>query len=80
VEPRHDQFAVMVSKATRSSTRPRRIRLPPGPVLRMFFLGAAAVAACVWALVRYYTHVLPPMVVPVDAGEREIPVETLEGD
>jgi hypothetical protein len=46
----------------------------------MLLLGTLAVAASVWALARYYTHVSPPMIVPVDAGEREIPVETLDDE
>jgi hypothetical protein len=37
---------------------------PPAPIVRGFVLGLVAVAASVWALVRYYTHPHLPEVVP----------------
>lgn len=48
---------------------------------RVVLLAGVAVAASVWALVRFYTHVRPPMLVPVtitsaDAGAAsEIEIE-----
>ncbi len=45
------------------------------PVLRMFLLAGIAVAACAYAIVRYYSHPPLPMIVqvPVDAGEIPAP-------
>ncbi len=80
MEPLRDQFAVMISKASRP-TRPRPVRLPIWGLLRVFLLAAVAVGAGIYALVRYYTYVPAPMVVPVDAGgPQEIPAPELEGD
>jgi len=61
-------------------------RIPPLSVVRFFLLAALGIVGATWALVRHYTHPLPPMRVPVppaaaptydpDAGE--IPVPELE--
>jgi len=40
-------------------------RLPPAPLVRAFLLGALGIVACVWALVRHFTHPRLPMLVPV---------------
>jgi hypothetical protein len=55
--------------------------------LRTVLFGLLAIAGAAWALVRHYTHVLPPLRVPVvpaaaptydaDAGEMPVP-EVLE--
>jgi hypothetical protein len=38
-------------------------------LVRVFMLASVAVVASVWALVRFYTHVRPPMLVPATAQE-----------
>jgi len=53
----------------------------PLPVLRTFMLAAVAVVASTYALVRYYTHPRPPMVITVPApssSSDEIAVPELE--
>jgi hypothetical protein len=65
----------------------RASRPPATLVLRTALLGLVAIAGAAWALVRHYTHTLPPLRVPVvpaavptydaDAGEVPVP-ETLE--
>jgi hypothetical protein len=55
-----------------------------GLLVRTVLIGLLAIAGAAWALVRHYTHTLPPMRVPVpreaptydaDAGEFPIPDE-----
>jgi hypothetical protein len=73
-------------KAVRSPTRPPTFRLPRAPpwlLVRTFLLGIVAIGGAAWALVRHYTHELPPLRVPVgaapaptydaDAGEMPVP-------
>lgn len=43
---------------------PIPLRVVTGPMLRALLLGALAVAASLWAVVRYYTHPRQPMLVP----------------
>jgi len=55
----------------------------PLPVLRTFVLAAVAVVASTYALVRYYTHPRPPMLVPApppseSSSPGEIPVPDFE--
>lgn len=72
-------------KAGRGPTRPsfRLPRAPPWLLVRTFLLGVVAIGGAAWALVRHYTHELPPLRVPVsaapaptydlDAGEIPVP-------
>jgi hypothetical protein len=67
--------------------RPRRRPIPgrsgahsSALLVRTLLLGATAIAGAAWALVRHYTHELPPMRVPrpaptydADAGEMAVP-------
>jgi hypothetical protein len=56
---------------------PLKRPLPTIPLpVRMFLLAIIAVVASVYALVRYYTRLRPPMLVPVDTSE--IPAPELE--
>jgi hypothetical protein len=59
-------------------------RIPSGLVIRTVLLGAVAIAGASWALVRHFTHELPPLRAPaaplepgLDAGE--IPAPELLG-
>ena len=70
-------------KPATGSPRPRSWTSAIGALLRAFALAAFAVAGATWALVRYYTHPRPPMVVAVpaldaDAPDGEIPAPELE--
>jgi hypothetical protein len=57
--------------------------------LRALLLGTIAIAGAAWALVRHYTHPLPPLRVPLtpssaptydaDAGEMPVPEMDLPG-
>jgi hypothetical protein len=78
-------------KPERPIRRPvlRGAPIPHGLLLRMMLLGILAIGGAIWALVRHYTHELPPLRVPVvpreaptfDADAGEIPVpEWMEGD
>jgi len=68
---------------SRPLARPRVFGLPPGFFLRAALFGAIAIAGAAWALVRHYTHPLPPLRVPLtpspaptydaDAGELPVP-------
>jgi hypothetical protein len=57
-------------------------RLSTGLLVRTLIVGLIAIGGAVWALDRHYTHVLPPMRVPVppreaptfDADAGEVPV------
>jgi hypothetical protein len=72
--------------------KPSRIRAKPffrasrhssALVLRTALFGLLAISGAAWALVRHYTHTLPPLRVPVvpaaaptydpDAGEMPVP-------
>jgi hypothetical protein len=71
----------------RTSARGRSLRLAPaklefGFLVRMLALASFAIVGSVWGLVRYYTHVRPPMTLPAppDAGSADaesdlIPIE-----
>lgn len=71
-----------ITDAQRGPPRPQRISAPIATLLRMFLLGSVAVAASIWAIWRYYTVPLAPMVVPVPSvsapasSSSEIEVET----
>lgn len=61
------------------------LRIPPLAVVKMFLLASISIAACVWALIRFYTHPREPMTIPVqntqihtDAAAGEIPAPDLE--
>ena len=64
----------------------RRANLQPGFLVRVFALACVAVIGSVWALIRFYTHTRPPMVVPAprpkrgawDAGPGLIPAPEIE--
>jgi hypothetical protein len=77
-------------KTVRPQPRPRtRVSGAPGLLLRALLLGAIAIAGAAWALVRHYTHPLPPLRVPLtpssaptydaDAGEMPVPELELSG-
>jgi hypothetical protein len=80
-------------KRRRPFETPRsRLRLPRAPLsslLRSILLAALVAIGAAWALVRHYSHTLPPMRVPavptaaptydIDAGEMPVP-ETVEPD
>ena len=54
-------------KGARSIAR-SRVQVPwpgSGRLLRTFFFGSAAIFGAAWALVRHFTHELPPLRVPV---------------
>ena len=55
--------------------RPRSWSGAIGALLRAFVLAAFAVGGAAWALVRYYTHPRPPMVVqvPLSAADASAP-------
>jgi hypothetical protein len=77
-------------KPVRPQPRPRsRVSGAPGLLLRALLLGTIAIAGAAWALVRHYTHPLPPLRVPLtpssaptydaDAGEMPVPEMDLPG-
>jgi hypothetical protein len=65
---------VVLGKKKPSVTEPReplrvqRLRVPIAALVRMFFIGAVAVVACIWAIWRHYN--VPParMLVPGPAA------------
>ena len=72
---------------TGARPRVRRAELQAGFLVRIFLLASIAVGGSVWALVRFYTRVRPPMVVPVapsggewglDGGVGIIPAPEIE--
>jgi hypothetical protein len=64
-----------IAKATPASelVYGRGARLSTGLLVRTLIVGLIAIGGAWWALDRHYTHVLPPMRVPVPGGPREAP-------
>jgi len=76
-----------VSFARKPSRRSPKTLLPAPPggvgwIVRLILFALVAIAGAAWALVRHYTHPLPPLRVPVpsaaptydaDAGEFPVP-------
>jgi hypothetical protein len=68
-----------------SRSRFRLPRTPPATIVRVILLATFAIAASAWALAYHFTHLLPPLRVPVaptaaptyDADAGEIPVPEL---
>jgi len=50
--------------------------IPRTPPWRLFVLAILSVALSVWAVVRYYTHPRPPMLVPAPEST-EIPAPSV---
>jgi hypothetical protein len=70
----------------RVSLRGRLVR-PALPVVHLVLLGLLAIAGAAWALLRHFTHELPPLTVPIrgsapafDADAGELPAPSLEPD
>jgi hypothetical protein len=62
---------------SRPLPRPKPANLRFGFLVRIFVLAGVAIVGSLWALVRFYTYVRPPMLVPVP---RTPAAETVEGD
>lgn len=74
-----------IKKPERPATRPtfRGAPVLSGLLLRTLLVGLLAILGAAWALVRHYTHTLPPLRVPLapreaptfdaDAGELPVP-------
>ena len=53
--------------------RPANLAVLSGFLVRVLLLATMAIGGSVWALVRFYTHVRPPMRVPVPAATSDWP-------
>jgi hypothetical protein len=60
---------------------PRQVaRMPLALVVRTVLLALVAIGGAAWGLVRHYSHVNPPMLVPVSPRGGAAPAPTYDAD